>query len=926
MKLVDARDCKSSELAVLGKQASGNIWVGPLMTGFILLLLVFVLWTVMKWNETLSIRNTVQTEAEFLGSHIQDDLEGRSPYMKGMVRRWQLNRGTSRKEFESDAEAYLKDISGSQSLGWVDGNSIVRWIIPLKGNERAVNRNLDFEPIRREALRRAMESRETVMTPPLELVQGGEGFLVLFPLWVGKRFDGCLFVALRFNPWLEGVIAQEKHHHFRDDLKVSVWIDRKLVFQQKGWADCSRPEFETSHVQTMMGHEVRVLVRPTDSFIKKNKSLLPGLTAIFGVLISLFGAFMVFLRQKAKKETVAAQAARSALEEESRCHQETVKELEQALSKLDLAVKSGGVGLWNLDITTKKLDFNERMYEFFELTPGKEPAYEECLRRVHPDDLRFVQSLMSRQETGPWSQEFRLLRSDGSTRYFQAAARPEKDTSGQTVRFIGMLWDISLIKQAELVLRRKSEMQNLLMEISLGYLDLSANQIDGAIQESLAKIGRFLHADRVYIFDFDDSRRFCSNTYEWCAEGGVSQQKLLQNIPAEHFREWIEIQGKGETVIIPDVSVMSWGSIRMLLESLDIRGLIAVPMMHEKELLGFVGFDFSQVRQQTSEEDLLLFKLFSGMVVNIRRRQASESALEKSEAQVRLLLNSTAEAIYGLDMNGNCTFANPACLKILGYRDLEELIGKNMHQLIHHSYADGRPMPVETCRIYKAFHRGEGEHVDDEVLWRADGTSFPSEYWSYPQIENGKVIGAVVAFIDITERMQREEQIRHLATHDGLTDLPSLRLGRERLRMALSLSRRHKAMAAVMFIDLDGFKAVNDTYGHEAGDEVLREVSRRLSAGIRETDTAARVGGDEFMLVLTELKTAENAGEIAGKLLHSISKPILIQGAEAHVGASIGIALIPDHGNDPELLIKKADEAMYGVKKSGKNGYRFAGE
>lgn len=142
------------------------------------------------------------------------------------------------------------------------------------------------------------------------------------------------------------------------------------------------------------------------------------------------------------------------------------------------------------------------------------------------------------------------------------------------------------------------------------------------------------------------------------------------------------------------------------------------------------------------------------------QRNQIEKSLKNSEEHVRLLLNSTAEAIYGIDLEGNCTFVNPSCLKILGYSNMEQLLGKNMHNLIHHSYPNGTKMAVEECRIFKAFRKGKGEHADDEVLWRSDGTSFPVEYWSYPQIANDEVRGAVVTFIDITDRKYAEWSLK----------------------------------------------------------------------------------------------------------------------------------------------------------------------
>lgn len=148
------------------------------------------------------------------------------------------------------------------------------------------------------------------------------------------------------------------------------------------------------------------------------------------------------------------------------------------------------------------------------------------------------------------------------------------------------------------------------------------------------------------------------------------------------------------------------------------------------------------------------------VIADVTERKQAEAALRESKDELHLLLESTAEAIYGIDLEGRCTFSNPACLKTLGYQRPEELLGKEMHSLIHHSWADGTPLPVEQCWIYRAIRAGEGVHVEGEVLWRADGTSFPAEYWSHPQLKGGEVIGAVVTFLDITERKRSEQTVR----------------------------------------------------------------------------------------------------------------------------------------------------------------------
>ena len=160
------------------------------------------------------------------------------------------------------------------------------------------------------------------------------------------------------------------------------------------------------------------------------------------------------------------------------------------------------------------------------------------------------------------------------------------------------------------------------------------------------------------------------------------------------------------------------------------------------------------------------FDLLPTIIERSLKAIQAEKALHESEERFRLLLDSTGEAIYDLDLEGNCTFCNPACLRLLGYGEVSDLLGKNMHELMHHTRPDGTLYPEEECRISQAFRQGEGTHVDDEVLWRAAGTSFPAEYRSFPIRRDGELIGSVVTFVDITERVQAEEEL--WATHEGL--------------------------------------------------------------------------------------------------------------------------------------------------------------
>ncbi len=171
---------------------------------------------------------------------------------------------------------------------------------------------------------------------------------------------------------------------------------------------------------------------------------------------------------------------------------------------------------------------------------------------------------------------------------------------------------------------------------------------------------------------------------------------------------------------------------------------------------------------------------------DITAEKNAEEVLRGNDEKIHLLLNSAAEGIYGLNMDGNCTFCNNSCLRLLGYRDADELLGRNMHWQIHAKYPDGTHFPVEECRIFKAFNKGEGTHVDDEVLWRNDGTSFPAEYWSYPQRHDGEVVGAVVTFLDITDRKEREREMKY---HE-----------QELMRISSSLAAVNKKLALLSHI------------------------------------------------------------------------------------------------------------------------------
>lgn len=317
-----------------------------------------------------------------------------------------------------------------------------------------------------------------------------------------------------------------------------------------------------------------------------------------------------------------------------------------------------------------------------------------------------------------------------------------------------------------------------------------------------------------------------------------------------------------------------------------------------------------------------------GSCRDISEHRAAQRALQESREELQLLLNSVAEGIYGVDNEGRCTFVNAAFMRILGYKDADEVVGRGMHELIHHSRIDGSPYPGQECLMYLAFRNRQAIHVDDEVFWRRDGTSVAVEYWSHPIVKNGVVHGAVATFLDITERKLGEQQVYQLAFFDPLTGLPNRRLLQDRVRQAFSVSDRNARYGALMFIDLDNFKTLNDSKGHDVGDLLLIEVAKRLQDCVRDGDSVARLGGDEFVVVLEMLSSNVNEAvtqaELVGeKIQAALNRPYQLNQYAHHCTPSIGIVLFRGHQESIDNVLKYADTAMYQAKSAGRNAIRF---
>ena len=334
---------------------------------------------------------------------------------------------------------------------------------------------------------------------------------------------------------------------------------------------------------------------------------------------------------------------------------------------------------------------------------------------VHPEDLQRCRETYSKAFDGreQFRMEYRLRRHDGEYRCVLDIGVPRFDQDGSFIGYIAIGVDVTERKQVEDALKRSEE------------------KFSKAFRQSPMALTLTTATDHRYL---DVNETFEQMT-------GWRRNEVMGRTPFD-IGVWVDSTQRLEFV-------------RRVLAEGAIRGW----EVHYRCRDGTqrVGLGAGELIQIENEPCIL------SVIADITGSKQAEAKLRDSEDKLRLLLDSTAEAIYGIDLEHRCTFCNPACLRTLGHEHVDQVVGKNMHNLIHHTRADGTLFPVEECRVHQVTRTGVGVHAEDEVLWRANGTSFPAEYWSYPQRKGNEVVGAVVAFMDITERKLAEAAIANVS-------------------------------------------------------------------------------------------------------------------------------------------------------------------
>ena len=309
---------------------------------------------------------------------------------------------------------------------------------------------------------------------------------------------------------------------------------------------------------------------------------------------------------------------------------------------------------------------------------------------------------------------------------------------------------------------------------------------------------------------------------------------------------------------------------------------------------------------------------YVGLFKDISERKQKEIALRESEKRFRDFMEFAPIGMVIVSLDGHFLKVNQALCEILGY-DRQALEKLTFEDITHPDeiaadLANRRRLMTGELPVLQQERRYLRQ--DGRIVWAQLTASLLRDTTGIPQCFD-------VQMEDITERKRNQDQIRQLAYYDTLTNLPNRRLLQDRLSQVLAQAKRNEKMIAVIFLDLDRFKQINDTYGHDIGDELLKAVATVLNACVRSGDTVSRQGGDEFIIVLSEISQAQGAILVAEKILKALVQPIVLGNLQLTITTSLGIAIYPDHGTDVQSLMKNADTAMYAAKDGGRNQYRL---
>lgn len=591
------------------------------------------------------------------------------------------------------------------------------------------------------------------------------------------------------------------------------------------------------------------------------------------------------------------------------------REMQELYGRIEEAQRIAGLGNWSFDKNSGRGQWSQECYRIFGADPAAPiPSYKKLSKQVHRDDrIQFKDRIEAGLHDGKdFEVEFRFLHPAGQARWVCVAGHPIKDDTGAIVRMHGTVVDVTRRKAVEL---RQS------MEHAITRLLAESESPDEAVPEIIQIVCETLGWVCGALWRLDKQHGWLQRTATWSAENTRIENFFHNSKPFIDTPDRTDLLGRtlhtAQPVWTPDVTQDSQFLRARIARMTGLHAAFAFPIQAGNDILGIMEFFAFEV--QEADQEMMQSAHFVGRHIAqfFKRRQAQDALLE-SEAHFRSLVEQASDSFFVHDIDGRFIDVNQRACDCLGYTR-DELLTMTIEDIdvdlsagelkYWRRHTDARqPLALESR------HR------------RKDGTIFPVEIRMGPiEIDGHRHLLSLVR--DVTERKQLQDHIQHLAYHDPLTDLPNRARFNRHLNHAIVQAQLHDKGLAVLFIDLDRFKNINDTLGHNAGDRLLQEMARRITTALCSGNIAegmvARLGGDEFVVLIEGVTDSARISQIARRLLAALVKEFPLDGQLIHVTASIGISVFPEDGRNEFSLMKHADIAMYRAKEKGKNNFQF---
>lgn len=525
------------------------------------------------------------------------------------------------------------------------------------------------------------------------------------------------------------------------------------------------------------------------------------------------------------------------------------------------------VGGWEVNLETGELWLSTEALRIPGWAPDARPSVEEIIDQIEPQyrDAQLARFQAAGSEGTGWEAEYALITTSGKRRWIRSQGRAEK-RNGKVIRIFGTVQDLTELRAKDLELQRTQlDFKRLVETAEEGIWTIDSAGNTTFVNERMADILGYTAEEM--------------------------QGKPFTTFMAPHMRD---------------------AALRLLQRRNE-----GIHEIHEFCLQDKGGRDvwtLSSTNPIRSEDGQVIGAL--AMITDVTARKRTELELQQSEERYRHLVENASDGII-VHVGGFIVFANPSALRMIGATDEKQLLGRNALEFVAPEY---RQMVIERMKTVNA-PGGRAPAVEEKFL-RLDGSTIDVEVSGANTRFNG-ANAIMVVIRDISERKNAEEQIRYLGQHDLLTGLPNRALFADRLTQTISFAAAHKKSFALLFLDLDHFKKINDSHGHQIGDRFLRQVSGRLLECVGPLDTASRQGGDEFSIIIAELEHADEAAFTARRICEALSQPFEVETLRLNASVSIGIAMYPKDGLQAEELLRNADIAMYHAKGSGRNQFQF---